>query len=330
VAFSPDGKWIVGVGPVGDQRFTWFDAATGRAERGVAIEPLPGGERSQTSVSSVAFTADGRTVVSAHDDGAIRVWDAVASRMTHRIAGAGTRVWWAQPSPDGRWLASGSEDGTVRVWELATGAELRQWDGHDGAVWDGVWGRDSRTLLTTAGSEAVLWSLRPPDLKPSTSANALWDDLVAEPAKAYRAQWNLLDDPKSAAKLLRDRQDPEKAPPDVKQVRRLISDLDSDNFRVREQAMKALRGLGKPVVPSLRDMQKAAGAEGGKRIGELIAEMTRALAPNDLRQVRAIQVLELAGTPDAVAVLKEWAGGLPGTLLTDEAAAAVKRIGLGR
>jgi RNA polymerase sigma factor (sigma-70 family) len=336
VAFSPDGKWIV---TESAEQLAWFEAGTGRAVRRFRIEALPGTPPARLGPNSVAFSADGRTIVSAHDDGAVRVWDAETGRLRHGLARIPSRppaepeplsdrdrVWWAQVSPDGRWVAAGTGRGKVRVWEVATGAEVRTWDGHDGEVWDGVWGRDARTLLTTAGSEALLWSLRPPDLAPAANPQTLWDDLAGEPAKAFRAQWSLLDDPKSAAKLLRDRQAPAKAPADDKRVRQLIADLDSDTFRTREQATKALRDLGRPVVPSLQAGQRAAGTEGRKRLGELIDELTTRLTANDLRQMRAVQVLELASTPEAKAVLTEWAAGQPGVLLTVQAADALKRL----
>ncbi|MBO0700380.1 MAG: hypothetical protein J2P46_18425, partial [Zavarzinella sp.] len=336
-AYSPDGKWIVAGAP--GKQVVWYEAATGRAVRRVPFELPPGAKWTPaTAVDSSAFSPDGRLVVTGHQDGVVRVWDVETGafrhglRLTliHRKAGPGLgsedRLSWVQVSPDSRWVASGDAYGKVRVWELATGAEVRSWDGHDGEVWDGVWGPDARTLLTTAGSEALLWSLRPPDLTPPANPQTLWDDFAGEPAKAFRAQWSLLDDPKAAVKLLRDRQGAEKAPADEKRVRQRIADLDSDTFRVREEATKALRDLGRPVVPLLQAGQKTAGTEGRKRLGELIEELTNRLTPKDLRQIRAVQVLELAGTAEARALLTEWAAGQPGVLLTDQASETLKRL----
>jgi len=47
--------------------------------------------------------------------------------------------------------------------------------------------------------------------------------------------------------------------------------------------------------------------------------------PDDLRAVRAVEVLETVGSPAAHAVLKTWATGPPANRLTVEAADALRR-----
>ncbi len=65
-------------------------------------------------VYSVAFSPDGRWVVSGRADGTARVWEAATgrevSRMTHE-----DEVWSVAFSPDGRYVASGSWDGTIII-----------------------------------------------------------------------------------------------------------------------------------------------------------------------------------------------------------------------
>ncbi|HKB02553.1 MAG TPA: WD40 repeat domain-containing protein [Gemmataceae bacterium] len=325
--FTPDGRVLLTGG--WDETLTWRDPGAGGAGRRVAVATATG-QTGGMNVNSIAFAHDGRTFLTTHHDFAVRRWDTESGKLLDTWKGHRDVTWWAKFSPDGKWAASGSVDKSVRVWDVATGTELARLDGHDAWVMDGVWGANGSTLLTTAGSDVLLWSLRPPDLKAPADVPSLWDDLAAEPAKGYRAQWALIADARAAAKLFRERQGPEKAPGDAAHIRRLIVDLDSDTFRTREQAMKALRDLGKPVVPYLRAAREKASAEAGKRLGELIAEFTQAPTANDLRQMRAVQVLELAGTPEAKAVLTEWAAGQPGVLLTDQAADALRRLGARR
>jgi len=51
-----------------------------------------------------------------------------------------------------------------------------------------------------------------------------------------------------------------------------------------------------------------------------------ALSPENLRTVRAVEVLERAGTAEARAVLKKLASGASGAVITVEARAALARL----
>jgi hypothetical protein len=50
------------------------------------------------------------------------------------------------------------------------------------------------------------------------------------------------------------------------------------------------------------------------------------IASEQLRQIRAVMVLELIDGDESRNLLKKWAGGLNGALLTEEALAALKRL----
>ncbi len=75
------------------------------------------------SVPSVAFSPDGKYVVSGSDDGTARVWEAASgkeiARMTHD-----DYVTTVAFSPDGKYVVSGSGDKTARVGRRPAGRKL--------------------------------------------------------------------------------------------------------------------------------------------------------------------------------------------------------------
>ena len=77
-------------------------------------------------VNAVAYSPDGRRIVSASHEGDARVWELSSGRELReaRFLGHEDAVRCAAFSPDGTCIASGSYDGTARVWDSSTGAEL--------------------------------------------------------------------------------------------------------------------------------------------------------------------------------------------------------------
>lgn len=74
-------------------------------------------------VTSVAFSPDGRNLVSGGMDGMTKLWD-VASGREIRTLGGQVQVTSVAFSPDGKLVASGSWGETIKIWEISTGREL--------------------------------------------------------------------------------------------------------------------------------------------------------------------------------------------------------------
>jgi WD40 repeat protein len=70
------------------------------------------------AVTSVAFSADGRTLASADVDGTVLLWDLRTHKALDRpLRGHKGVVFRLAFSPDGRTLASAGDHKTVRLWE---------------------------------------------------------------------------------------------------------------------------------------------------------------------------------------------------------------------
>ena len=142
----------------------------GAAERRpVAMESLPSPEiaadvfreiwRSPAglgSVRSVAYSADGRRLASASDDGRIRLWDLASGEEVARLAGHQGRVTTVAFSPDSTRLASGSDDKSVRLWDVASGEEVGRFRGFGGSVLSLAFSADGQFLAAGSYDKKIL------------------------------------------------------------------------------------------------------------------------------------------------------------------------------
>ncbi len=87
-----------------------------------------------SDVYEVAFTPDGKRVVSAGEGGTIRLWDATTGEQLDPLDGHEGQVWGLAVSQDGSLIASAGFDKTVRLWDAESGKIIRTMIGHAGPI----------------------------------------------------------------------------------------------------------------------------------------------------------------------------------------------------
>src|SRR5437868_3604879 len=107
-AYSPDGKFVVPL-TAKDTDISICDAKTG-----AVVRTLKGHE---LRVNSVAYSSDGKWLVSGSDDQTIRIWDVETGKEKRVLDGHHNQVKAVALSADDKVLASLAADGTARIWD---------------------------------------------------------------------------------------------------------------------------------------------------------------------------------------------------------------------
>ncbi|MYK22017.1 S8 family serine peptidase, partial [Candidatus Poribacteria bacterium] len=111
-------------------------------------------------VSSVAFSADERTLASGSHDNTVKLWYVSSRKLRANLKGHTDFVTSVAFSPDERTLASGSWDNTIRLWDVATGKSTKTLKGHTDRVLAVAFSPDGRTLASGSDDQTIrLWDV---------------------------------------------------------------------------------------------------------------------------------------------------------------------------
>jgi roadblock/LC7 domain-containing protein len=106
-------------------------------------------------VNAVAFSPDGKLVLTGSDDNTARLWEAATGKAVTTLSGHGGSVDAVAFSPDGKLVLTGSTDKTVRLWEAATGKPVMTLSGHTDSVRAVAFSPDGKLVLTGSTDKTV-------------------------------------------------------------------------------------------------------------------------------------------------------------------------------
>jgi RNA polymerase sigma factor (sigma-70 family) len=339
-AFSPNGRTLVVW--CSDHTAQVWDLASGKmtrqfefaeGPRAANMPVAPGfGDRGRMAYTATV-SPDGRLIAYGSQQGYLAVHEVATGKVVRLVDGlnpdgAGVLTF----SADGRMLArAGWRQATIHLLELATGKERVRFTGHKGRIMSLAFAADGHTLASTSeDTTALVWDVAGSSGDDVLDVDAAWRDLAdADTAKAFNVMRRLCASPKSAAALLHERITPTPIP-DAKKLAKAIADLDSNNFEERDAAVQHLEKVGEAALAACRAALKGNVSLELRRRLEGFAEKYAVEkwnpGPQRLRMLRALEVLEMAGTAEARAELKRLAGGAPGSQLTEEANASLARL----
>jgi WD40 repeat protein len=110
VTFSPDGKMLI----VGNGR----ELQVWSADKPTLLRDLSGHD---DAITYTAFSAEGKTLVSASNDSTVKVWNWPQGRELFSTTALQTPQLNATAlAPNGKYIATGQQDGSFKLWEIPT------------------------------------------------------------------------------------------------------------------------------------------------------------------------------------------------------------------
>ena len=149
VALSPNGKTIL-AGINDNKTAQMYDAASGR--------PLGQPLEHPDEVYAMAFSPDGKTILTGCGDKTARLWDAASGRPLGEPMRHDGLVSSVAFSPDGKTILTGCGDKTARLWDAASGRPLGEPMRHADFVTSVAFSPDGKLVLTGSRDKmARLW-----------------------------------------------------------------------------------------------------------------------------------------------------------------------------
>lgn len=164
-SFSPGAKLLAS----GNDDLILWEVATGQLVNRI---------EQASWITAIAFSADGRTLASGHDDGTARFWDVGTQKFLGeiKVCPKPVPVSAIAFAPRGQFIATASEDRVVRVWDEFTHKQVCELNSHTDRIPSLAWSPDG-SLLVSAGWDTSARVWRPPQADPLILLNSHADQV---------------------------------------------------------------------------------------------------------------------------------------------------------
>jgi WD40 repeat protein len=154
-SFSPDGHWLLlaQIAGGGSANPIVVQLSTQKF-----VDVLSG---FQGTVLSMRFSRDSSKLVTASEDGKVRIWSVPEWKQLETLSGHKGPVRWAEFSPDARWVVSGGEDQTVRIWSAETGKAVQTLSESRSPVDTVSFSPDGNYVTASTGRNVLIWKKTP-------------------------------------------------------------------------------------------------------------------------------------------------------------------------
>jgi len=114
-------------------------------------------------VLSIAYSPNGRRIISGSSDKTIRIWDAEnGAAIGNPVKGHTGNVNCVAYSPDGEYIVSGSDDRTIRIWDAETGAGVgKPLEGHTDWIRSVVYSPSGQYIISASHDRTIrVWDAK--------------------------------------------------------------------------------------------------------------------------------------------------------------------------
>ena len=119
------------------------------------------GHNDRSPVFGIAFSPDGRQLVSGSSDCSLILWDMQKHSLVRFFKGHKNGVWTVAFSPIGNIIASGSFDDTIRFWDPTIPESIAVLRGHTGWVCSIAFSPDGQTIASASSDRTVrIWNVQ--------------------------------------------------------------------------------------------------------------------------------------------------------------------------